>query len=157
MTSRRSVLHVVLGDAGAALDVAPALLKLQEQGVEIEWHVDPSPLARAGRVLNQYGISYDMRGPRDYDLRDDARVIVGTSTKAIGFQLEWTAWANEKGVPVWWYDDLYVNSCRRDVMGVCPDKILCIATLGQSIVRRLRPGTATAIVGKGSFGALPSE
>lgn len=159
MTSERRILHVVVGDAGAAIDLVPPLLKLQKQGVQLLGHVDPSPLARAGRVLNQHGISYDRRGPCGYDLRGGSppRVLVGTSTKAIGLQVEWTAWANETGVPVWWFDDLFVNSCRRDVMHVRPDRVLCVATLGKSIVERLRPEVSAVVVGKPSFGTLPSE
>lgn len=159
MTSERRILHVVVGDAGSALDLAPTLLKLQEQGVEILCHADPSPLARAGRILSQHGLVYDMRGPRAYDLRGGPfpRVLVGTSTKAIGLQMEWTEWANKYKVPVWWFDDLFVNACRRDVMHVRPDRVLCVTTLGKSIVERLRPGVPAVVVGKPSFGALPSE
>ncbi|MBI2053489.1 MAG: hypothetical protein HYT41_01965 [Candidatus Sungbacteria bacterium] len=156
MATEQKILDVVVGDAGACLDLVPAVLKLQQDDVIIRWHVDPSPLARASRVLDQSGIPYDHRGPSDeHRGHGSAKVLVGTSTKAIGLQLEWTGWASEYGESAW-YDDLFVNSCRRDVMGACPDRIFCINGLAQNIVHKLRPGVPTAIVGKPSFGVLPS-
>lgn len=152
-------LCVVVGDAGAALDLGrPVEIVAERSGIAPKWTVDSGPQSRAARVLEQQKIPYTMDiGPVGYP----KVILVGTSTKAIDAQLAWTEYGRmlRRGgaeTYVVWYEDLFANSVYPKVMAVDPHAILTINELARKIVAGRRPDTPTAAVGKPTFGPLPS-
>ncbi len=150
---------LIAGDAGSLLDLLKPAAAFKENVIPVTWFADSGPQAQAGRILDKYNIPYEVRGP---NVTDDPRVVlVACSTKAIDAQLVWTAWAQQRraiGGPVIrviWYDDLFVNAIRPDVMGAEPDEVLVISSLEEEIVRRRRPNTKITVVGKSLH--IPSE
>lgn len=154
--------YVVGGDAGSVLDLIPVAATLKERGVLVTWIADVGPQAQAGRVLDRYGIPYEVHGP---SIADDPRVIlVACSTKAIDAQLSWTAWGRQRRVMggqttyAIWYDDLFGNAVRPTVlMGAAPDVVLVINDQAAKIVKSRRPTVETVVVGKDPAGIADPE
>lgn len=158
----QSDVYVIGGDAGSLLDVIPAVAILKESGFTATWFADSGLQAQAGRILDRYGIPYEVRGP---DVADNPRIIlVACSTKAIDAQMVWTRWARQRRamggsvISVIWHDDLFVNSVRGNVMTGLPDVVLCISDHAARMVKSRRPNVETIVVGKwGSDGIAGEE
>jgi hypothetical protein len=156
MSQDRSEVFVVVGDIGSAKELLPAVRVLESRGVNVRWIADPSDKAKAPTdVLDKAGIVYERGIPSVFSF---AKVIlVGTSATAVSAQLLWTVYGIESNIPVLWYEDLWGTGSRPSTQLVSPNHMLVIDDAAAAIARTVRPSLDVTVVGKPTFGALPSQ
>jgi hypothetical protein len=130
---------------------------LEKHGVSVKYFVDADTHAKAGTDLLaklKNPVFYETRGPLPADR--PKVIVVGTSATAVSGQVAWTEHGHKNGIPVVWVEDLWGTGERAEVLSVRPDEMLVIDEIAARIAVTVRPRLKTTVVGKPSFGELPS-
>lgn len=150
-------IYAIGGDIGGMKEIYEGMRVLESRGVGVGYFIDAESRAKAGTdflAKLKTPVSYETRGPL---LSDHPRVIViGTSATAVTGQVDWTTYGHEQGIPVVWVEDLWGTGERAGTLSVRPDEMLVIDEMAAQIARIVRPGLKATVVGKPSFGKLPS-
>ncbi|OGL72390.1 hypothetical protein A3D72_00970 [Candidatus Uhrbacteria bacterium RIFCSPHIGHO2_02_FULL_57_19] len=144
--------YIVVGDIGSAKELVLAAPRLVEQGAGISWFADPEGKA-ASAVLAKGKIEFASRGPEKGD-RPDV-ILIGTSGSAVDFQITWTRFGKEQGIPVVWLEDLWGTGEREGTRCVAPDVMLVNDEAAREIAHSVRPTMRIYAVGKPTFETLP--
>lgn len=144
---------VVVGDIGSAKEIVPAVKVLEARGIKVRWFADSAGKAKID-VLEKQGVAYEMVIPDGYK---PSVIVVGTSATAAVLKVEFTKYGRENGIPVLWVEDLYGTGERQNSLGVSPDVMLVIDDIAAQIAKTVRPGLDVRVVGKPTFGKLPTE
>jgi len=146
--------YFVSGDLGGYGDAMPVIKKLQELGTQILFFADPA--GESQKKLDKAGIAYETRDPNESDHPD--LILIGVSATAFNLQVAWTKFGREKGIPVFWVEDMYATSARPPVReslaGTEPNVIFAIDEIAASLAGKAYPGAEILACGKTSFEGL---
>lgn len=145
----------VVGDIGSTKEVLPSMRVISEhiEEINIRWFVDPGPLSRAGIILDEAGVLYEKRLPREND--NPSVIVVGTNATAVEAQIAWTDFGRTHSIPVIWIEDMFGTGSRKETQSVSPDLLFTIHPIAEEIAKRVRPGLKTRTLGKPSFERIP--
>lgn len=147
---------VVTGDIGCTRELIATAKPFAEKGVNLSWFCDPE--GKGEKSLREAGI-FDFRDRQpspQYDHSFDA-ILCGTSATAAGLQVAWTSFGEDYDIPVIWFEDLWGTGEGSRVREALPDAMLVIDQAAAEIVWRVRPGVHVTVVGKPTFGNLPTK
>ncbi len=154
----KPLVYAAGGDIGGMKEVHEGMKVLRDAGVDVMYFVDDDPRAKAGTdflAKQSPVIPYETRGPVDSDCPNI--IVIGTSATAWAGQIAWTLYGESRRIPVIWVEDFYGTGERQGTLEVLPTVMLVIDAVAAEIVRKVRPGLKTIIVGKPTFGTLPNK
>ena len=147
-------IYLVVGDTGAALDLVPVAREMEKRKICVKWFADPNGRAKVD-VLEKLGIAYSTQGPGEFEGSLPKVLLCGTSSGHAGLQVDWTNFCRGKGIPTYWFEDLWGTGEQANEDGADPDVMLTLDDLAAKIARNKRPGRKTMIVRKPTFGKMP--